>query len=360
MSIYIPIFNLSLPPPRPQILKVLLVVSLGFVFTLTTTTFAVVGVRTATGGMAPQGSGGGVTSSAKSIAKGPLTKPFSDQTATFFSRLTLFSGILSILATRDKHTYRNPLQTLFLGSYTVSAYVWGARLSPSFTKLVHPLVTSSGIILASIALLAKVTGKDFHACLRTYRVGSLGVMKAGPGDILLYLLGPSVVSFAISMYSRRDLLKKNLLVVITAMLVSSFGGLFGTAAFVRLISLGGKNGRMVRLSVLARNVTTALSMALTQMLGGDISIAASVVVLTGIIGATYGKSFLTAMGITDPICRGLGIGSSSQGLGVASIADEPDAFPFAAIGMVLTAISATTIGSIPVLKDALIKLATGK
>jgi len=93
--------------------------------------------------------------------------------------------------------------------------------------------------------------------------------------------------------------------------------------------------------------------------GGDISIAASVVVMTGVLGATYGKTLLTAMGVVDPVCRGLGIGASSQGLGVASISDEPDAFPFAAISMVLTAMCSTTLASFPAIKDNLISLATG-
>ena len=72
-------------------------------------------------------------------------------------------------------------------------------------------------------------------------------------------------------------------------------------------------GRQVRLSVLGRNVTTALAMAVTSILGGDISIAASVVVMTGIIAATYGRPLMDAMGVTDPIARGLGIGSAGQG-----------------------------------------------
>jgi putative effector of murein hydrolase len=52
---------------------------------------------------------------------------------------------------------------------------------------------------------------------------------------------------------------------------------------------------MLRLSVLVRNVTTALSMALTAMIGGKISIAASVVCVTGILGGTYGKPIMYCM-----------------------------------------------------------------
>jgi putative effector of murein hydrolase len=332
------------------------VASLGLLYTLTTVTYSVLAVQKASGsGQIPSST----TSVKKPLAKAAPTKAYSDYLASSLTKITMVAGVLSLLATSQGFAYDMPLRTIFLGSFTVWAYVFGARLPPAFTKVVHPLVTSSGVLLGSIALLAKLMGVDFLDYLRYYKSGSLNLLKAGPGDILLYLLGPSVVSFAISMYSRRALLRSNLLVVVTAMLASSVGGLFGTAAFVRAISLGGKDGSMVRLSVLARNVTTALSMALTAMIGGDISIAASVVVLTGIIGATYGKTLLTALGVTDPICRGLAIGCSSQGLGVASIADEPDAFPFAAISMVLTAVSATTLVSIPAVKNSLIKLATG-
>jgi putative effector of murein hydrolase len=335
-----------------------LVASLGFLYTIITTALSAVAIRLASGDMKASTAAPTSTATATAKPKAPV-KAFSDQTMGFFSLISLIGGISSLLATRSGNAYATPIQTLFLVSSTVGAYVWAARLPSSFTKVVHPLVTSSLIILALAQGLAMVTAKTFLDVLRSYKVGSLDLMETGAGDILLYLLGPSVVSFAISMYSRRDLLRSNLLVVVTAMIVSSVGGLFGTAAFVRAISLGGPNGSMVRLSVLSRNVTTALSMALTAMLGGDISIAASVVVLTGIIGATYGKTLLTAMGVTDPICRGLAIGASSQGLGVASMVNEPDAFPFAAISMDLNAISATTLVSIPAVKDCLIKLATG-
>jgi putative effector of murein hydrolase len=345
-----------------------MVASLGFLYTLTTVTYSVLAVQKATGtGSSAPGSvsASKISPRATRSARKPLAKTsapakaYSDYLANSLFKITAVTGILSLISTSQGLAFDTPLRTIFLSVFTVFAYVWGARLPPSLTKVVHPLVISSGVLLGSIAVLAKLTGVEFLDYLRYYKSGSLSLMKAGPGDILLYLLGPSVVSFAISMYSRRAMLRSNLLVVVTAMLMSSVGGLFGTAAFVRAINLGGKDGSMVRLSVLARNITTALSMAVTAMIGGDISIAASVVVLTGIIGTTYAKTLLTAMGVTDPICRGLAVGCSSQGLGVASISDEPDAFPFAAMSMVLTAVSATTLVSIPVVKKCLIKVATG-
>jgi putative effector of murein hydrolase len=194
--------------------------------------------------------------------------------------------------------------------------------------------------------------------VKSYKSGSLGLATAGAGDVLLFLLGPSVVSFAVSMYSRKQLLKENFLIVIASMLVSSLGALFGTAAFTRLIQLGGTSSSalMIRLSMLARNITTALAIPVTQILGGDVSIAVVVVVLTGIVGAQYGRRLLDMVGIQDPVTRGLAVGSAAQGLGVSSMVPEADAFPFAAMAMVLTAIAGTVFVSIPAIKDTLVSM----
>jgi putative effector of murein hydrolase len=328
-------------------------VSLGFVYTLLTTTFAVLAVRRAQGTLIT--SSGAVTKTA-----GLAAKPFSEASWNLFWQGALVTGIISILATRAGNHYASPLEMVFLAFLTVTAYIWSANLPSGFVKVVHPLVTGSLLVLAGIRGLSVATTRDFFQVLRSYRTNTLSPMKMGAGDLLMYLLGPSVVSFAIAVYSRRLLLQQNLLVVVIGTLVASAGGLFGTAAFVRLISLGnGSSTAMLRLSVLARNITTALAMALTNMIGGNISIIASVVCLTGILGGTYGRAILDALGIRDPICRGLGMGCSSQGLGVAALASEPEAFPFAAIGMILTAISATTLTAVPSIQKALIRTATG-
>lgn len=330
-------------------------VAIGFVFTITTSAFSVLTIRKAQGTLITSSSAPSRTS-----ASGPKPKPFNEASWSFFSKGAILSAMATVWATKTNSSFSTPIQTLFLTFLTVASYIWSANLPAGFVKIVHPLATSATLILAIIRGLAAITGQEYYDVLRSYKVGSIDPMKAGAGDILMFLLGAPVVAFAISVYSRRQLLFNNLVVVVTSVLVGSAGSLFATAGFVRLISLGsGATARLVRLSVLSRNITTALALALTNMLGGDISIAASVVCLTGILGGTYGQSFMDALGIKDPICRGIGMGCSSQGLGVAAISGEPDAFPFAAIAMVLTAIAATTLASIPTFKEALIRTACG-
>lgn len=300
-----------------------------------------------------------VVSKNKKAAPVVAAKPFQDETMKFLAIGSVLSLAASIGATKMDLGCVTPLQTIALLFTTFAGFVWGARLPSSITTVLHPLVTSTAVCLAGIQVLALGTGTEFLDVLRTFKVNSLDPMKMGGGDVLLWLLGPSVVSFAVAMYGRKQLLKDNLFIVFTAMILSSAGGLFGTAAFVRAISLGGSNGKIARLSVLPRNVTTALAMAIASIIGGDVSIASVAVVLTGIFGATFGRRVMTRMGLHDPVTRGLGLGCAAQGLGVSSLVPEPDAFPFAAIAMILTAISATTIVSIPVTRDALINLATG-
>ena len=310
------------------------------------------------------------TSSTKMAVATPPAPAFSEAQWQFFWTGTCVTSLLTVAlalwSSSDSSSSSNPLflpgQALALGLGTVAAYLWGTRLPAAVVSVVHPLVSASLVVWLLTQLLAQCTGQDFATVLATYKRGTLHPLRAGAADYFFYILGPAVVSFAMSMYSRRRLLFGNLPMVLTAAILSSAGGLFSTAAVVRLLQIGGSDGAgsaVLRLSCLARNITTALALAVTEILGGDIALVAAVVSVTGILGASYGKKLLNAAGVTDPILRGLGIGSSSQGLGVASLADEPDAFPFAAMSMVLTAVSATILVSVPSAKHALIRVATG-
>lgn len=359
---WLPVFfvpGLAMLPLAPsmgsplEIAKVFLVVVVGFYYSAATVAYTVLGLRTLEGSVTI------ASAPTPSAPSAPAAKPYSDELMDVYLKAFVLTGALSIGATLSNNAYATPLRTLFMTITTFFGYVWGARLPAAFCKVVHPLVTSTAVTLAATQLEAMITGGTFNNVLNTYKAGSMNPMSAGAGDILLYLLGPSVVSFAISIYSRKKQIVDNLLVVCTSMLVGSVGGLFGTAAMVRLLKLGGDAGCILRKSLLPRNVTTPLAVAITQILKGNIPQACAVVVFTGIYGATFGASFMTALGITDPVARGMGVGASGQGLGVASMMKEPEAFPFAAVSMVLTAIAATTFVSIPAFADALVKLSCG-
>ena len=340
-----------------QVVKILLVTGLGLVYTLYSVAYSVLFLRKVSGKIAPAAPV--KAPKKKAVAAGPPTKPFSDETMAFLYKASGILGAASLVTqkTMSDAAWGTTLKTVFFYTATFASYVRCARLPTAFVKAVHPLLSSTVVVWGLLYVYGILTGSsDFITSLKTYKTSSLAWDAAGAGDILLFCLGPSVVSFSVSMYSRKKLLVENFLIVLSAMMISSLGGLFGTAAFAKLIKLGGSSGNalMIRLSVLARNITTSLAIPVTTILGGDIAIAVVVVVLTGIFGAQYGRKLLDAVNIQDPITRGLAVGSAAQGLGVSSMVSEEDAFPFAAMAMALTAVAGTVLVSFPGIKDAVI------
>ena len=237
---------------------------------------------------------------------------------------------------------------IFLLATTLSSFVFGSRLL-SIKKIVHPLVTCTGLTWTSMQLMTSLCpGTSFTSWLQVY--------KSTAGRLLLFGLGPAVVSLATSMYERRKLMRDNLKAVATAILVSTFSGLFGTAVAVRGLGLASHS---VRLSLLSRNITSPLAMAIASMLGADVSMAVSMVVVTGLLGANFGGNLLSLCGIEDGVARGLAVGSAAHGLGTAALTQEKEAFPFAAIAMALTATAATVTVSIPFFQKLLVRIALG-
>jgi len=332
-----------------EILKVSAVIIGGLLFSLYSTAFSVLAVKK----IAPspqEPPKEEVKPLVVDIVPPPTPKAFSDETTYLLKSTALLSALFTILSRRLGLDVADDLARVFLTSLTLSTFTFGARLPKKFTKVVHPLITCTGLSWGAMWILGKLTLRSFSSMLLEYKA------PAGAGPILLGFLGPSVVSLACQMFDRRKLIKKNIIQIAAAILVSSFGGVFGTAAAVRLLCIGSPS---LRLSLLSRNITSPLAMTIASILGGDVSLAVSIVVITGLIGANFGASLLDVFRIKDAAARGLGIGAAAHGLGTAAFANEKDAFPFAAIAMALTASASTILVSVPMMRQAVLRVALG-
>jgi putative effector of murein hydrolase/putative effector of murein hydrolase LrgA (UPF0299 family) len=252
-----------------------------------------------------------------------------------------------------------PLRTLFMLATTMATYVFGARLDKDFKDVVHPIVTCTLLTWAVAAGYAAAIGTTFRGMLRQYIVGARMTQwkVLGAGDLLLWLLGPAVVSFAVSIYGRRKLIKQNGPEITTAVTTGTLSGLFGTALLGRLVNIGNP---MWRLSLLSRSVTSPLAMTITAMLGADIPLAVALTVITGVLGASFGANILNNFEFEDQVARGLSMGAAGHGLGTAALFDEEKkAFPFAALSMALTAAATTIAVTVPPIKRALLSVALG-
>ena len=151
------------------------------------------------------------------------------------------------------------------------------------------------------------------------------------------------MALSCQMYDRKQLMKENLLELGTAIGVSSVGGIFGTAFMVNALQI---SSPILKKCALSHNITSTLAMAIAGILGADVSLAVSMVVATGLIGANFGAALFDAAGIMDAVARGVGIGAAAHGLRTA-------------ISMALTARACTVLVSIPVVKKLILKVALG-
>ncbi|KAJ1622625.1 hypothetical protein T492DRAFT_600368, partial [Pavlovales sp. CCMP2436] len=85
-------------------------------------------------------------------------------------------------------------------------------------------------------------------------------------------------------------------------------------------------------------------------LGAPPSLAVATTVLSGVLGANFGRKIIGALGVTDAAAMGLAMGTSAHGLGTAALSDWPEALAFSALalalnGLLIAAILVTPAGA---------------
>ena len=130
---------------------------------------------------------------------------------------------------------------------------------------------------------------------------------------LSYLLTPATVCLAIPMYEKLQLLKKNIGAI--------FGGVFiGTVTSLLLvfgIAILCNMTKTEYITLLPKSITTAIGMGVVEKSGGYIAIIVPVIILTGISGNVTAEWGCKVFKITNPIAKGVAIGTSAHALGTA-------------------------------------------
>ena len=185
------------------------------------------------------------------------------------------------------------------------------------TELLNDFLTGSvawGVLLTLAAfglgvLINKVTGKAiFNPLLlgSIFVIVFLSVCNISYGDYktsaapVSYLLLPATVALAIPLYEKLDLLKKNAPAIIAGISVGTLVSLGSVLALALAMGLT----REQYATLLPKSVTTAISMDVAAELGG-------------IAGNLLAEVICKAFHITDPIAKGIGIGTSAHAVGTS-------------------------------------------
>ena len=175
------------------------------------------------------------------------------------------------------------------------AYYVGDRLRRKFKlAILNPLLISIVLTILALCLL----GVDYG----TYAAGA---------KYLSWLLTPATVCLAIPLYEQLTLLKSNWRAIFAGILA----GVLASMGCVLALSLLFGLDHAQYVTLLPKSVTTAIGMGLVEEMGGYSSIAAAVIIVTGVLGNIFAEGFLRLVRIEERVAKGVAIGSASHAIG---------------------------------------------
>lgn len=211
------------------------------------------------------------------------------------------------------------------------AYMLGLYLKKKFSlAILNPLLIS--VVVTILVLVAGKVDYDIYYEGAKY---------------LSWFLTPATVCLAIPLYEQFTLLKKNVKAVMIGITTGVLTSLLTVLFLSFLMGLSHKE----YVTLLPKSITTAIGMGVSEELGGYVTITVAVIVITGVLGNILADPVCKLFHITNPIAKGVAIGSSSHAIGTAKamemgeIEGAMSSLSIAVAG-ILTVIGATVFSNI--------------
>lgn len=159
---------------------------------------------------------------------------------------------------------------------------------------INPLLISV-ILVIGVLLLFRISYEQYQSSAK----------------YLSYLLTPATVCLAVPLYEQLNQLKRHWKAVFAGIFT---GAMTSMASVLALSVLFGLTHEQY-VTLLPKSVTTAIGIGVTETLGGVPSIAATVIVVTGVLGNMIGEQLLRKFRITEPVAKGVALGTSAHAVG---------------------------------------------
>ena len=187
-------------------------------------------------------------------------------------------------------------EAVFLGVFiTLGAYFLGVSIKKKWKLAIfNPLLLA--IVFTMIFLLISRMPYD------VYNEGA---------KYISYLLTPATVSLAIPLYEQFEALRKN----VRAIMVGIVTGVLTSMASVLALAVIFRFDHKEYVTFLPKSITTAIGMGVSEELGGYVAITVAVIIVTGIIGNMIAEMVCRLFHITEPVAKGIAIGSASHAVG---------------------------------------------
>jgi predicted murein hydrolase (TIGR00659 family) len=207
--------------------------------------------------------------------------------------------------------------------------------------IVAYVVSRQVFLKTRLTLLNPVFVSTITIILVLIAVGIRGEQYKPGRELMTILLGPATIALAVPLYRQRRLLVTYWASIAAGIVCGSLATIATVVLFARWASLD----RMLVLAVAPKSVTTPVAIEIARILGTNMSITAVLVVSTGMVGAMIGPRILTTLGVSNPIARGVAIGTTSHATGTAAMLQEGETQgAMSAIAMALTAVFTAFVG----------------
>lgn len=188
--------------------------------------------------------------------------------------------------------------SVFFGTViSIACYELGILIRKKWKfAILNPLLISITIIIFILV--------TFRIDFETYENGA---------KYLSFFLTPATVALAVPLYEQIEPLRRNW----KAIMAGIVSGALTSAVCVLLMSvLFGLDHRQY-VTLLPKSITTAIGMGLSEEMGGIVTITVAVIVVTGVIGNMFAELICRLFRITDPVAKGIAIGSAAHAMGTA-------------------------------------------
>ena len=180
---------------------------------------------------------------------------------------------------------------------TIGAFALGTLLQKKTGRAwCNPLLLGSLFVILFLRL-CRIPYPDYQA--------SAGLVSG--------LLLPATVSLAVPLYEQWEALRKNTAAILSGIVA----GAVVSIGAVLLLAWAFRTDRAAAVSLLPKSVTTAIGADVSGELGGIPALTTAVIILTGIFGNLTAQAVCKWFRITDPVAKGVGIGSAAHAIGTA-------------------------------------------
>jgi predicted murein hydrolase (TIGR00659 family) len=222
------------------------------------------------------------------------------------------------LATLWVYLSADPLAAL---TATLLAWLAGLRVHEAArgNPIVNPVLVAVLLIVA-VLLAAGIPYADYFE----------------GAQFVHFLLGPATVALALPLYRQWSLVRGSAVAILVSL---AAGSAFAVASAVALgVAFGAPLS--VIASLAPKSVTTPVAMGVAEEIGGLPGLTAAIVILSGIVGASFGTLALNLARVRDWRARGLAIGTAAHGIGTArALVVNETAGAFSGLAMGLNALA---------------------